>query len=48
MIENLLLCSQRTKKTLVLREIPEDGVKKFLSSKDALAPCDIAVFVHDR
>ncbi|KAJ8529485.1 hypothetical protein K7X08_036320 [Anisodus acutangulus] len=35
------------KKTLVLREIPEDGVKKLLSSKDALADCDIAVFVHD-
>ncbi|XP_009625701.1 mitochondrial Rho GTPase 1 [Nicotiana tomentosiformis] len=36
-----------TKKTLVLREIPEDGVKKLLSSKDALADCDIALFVHD-
>ncbi|KAH0994813.1 hypothetical protein GBA52_018677 [Prunus armeniaca] len=35
------------KKTLVLREIPEDGVSKLLSSKEALAACDIAVFVHD-
>ncbi|MBA0619334.1 hypothetical protein Godav_028523 [Gossypium davidsonii] len=35
------------KKTLVLREIPEDGVAKLLSSKDSLAVCDIAVFVHD-
>ncbi|XP_060169335.1 mitochondrial Rho GTPase 1-like [Lycium barbarum] len=36
------------KKSLVLREIPEDGVNKLLSSKDALADCDIAIFVHDR
>uniref|UniRef100_A0A5B7BEV4 Putative Mitochondrial Rho GTPase 1 n=1 Tax=Davidia involucrata TaxID=16924 RepID=A0A5B7BEV4_DAVIN len=37
-----------TKKTLVLREIPEDdGVRKLLSMKESLAPCDIAVFVHD-
>ncbi|KAK8633253.1 hypothetical protein V6N13_014101 [Hibiscus sabdariffa] len=35
------------KKTLVLREIPEDGVAKLLSSKESLAACDIAVFVHD-
>ncbi|XP_007030854.2 PREDICTED: mitochondrial Rho GTPase 1 [Theobroma cacao] len=35
------------KKTLVLREIPEDGVRKLLSTKDSLAACDIAVFVHD-
>ncbi|KAJ7973369.1 Mitochondrial Rho GTPase [Quillaja saponaria] len=35
------------KKTLVLREIPEDGVGKLLSNKESLAPCDIAVFVHD-
>ncbi|CAA3030895.1 mitochondrial Rho GTPase 1 [Olea europaea subsp. europaea] len=35
------------KKTLVLREIPEEGVKKILSSRDALAACDVAVFVHD-
>lgn len=30
-----------------MREIPEDGVSKLLSSKEALAACDIAVFVHD-
>ncbi|CAA2993949.1 mitochondrial Rho GTPase 1 [Olea europaea subsp. europaea] len=36
-----------TKKTLVLREIPEEGVKKLLSRKDALAECDVAIFVHD-
>ncbi|GER41413.1 mitochondrial Rho GTPase [Striga asiatica] len=36
------------RKTLVLREIPEDGVKELLSKKDALAACDVAVFVHDR
>ncbi|XP_022743063.1 mitochondrial Rho GTPase 1-like isoform X2 [Durio zibethinus] len=35
------------KKTLVLREIPEDGVAKLLASKESLATCDIAVFVHD-
>ncbi|KAI3747432.1 hypothetical protein L6452_09889 [Arctium lappa] len=36
-----------TKKTLILREIPEDSIGKFLIHKDALATCDIAVFVHD-
>ncbi|GKV08980.1 hypothetical protein SLEP1_g20546 [Rubroshorea leprosula] len=35
------------KKTLVLREIPEDGVRNLLSNKESLAACDIAVFVHD-
>ncbi|BFG43174.1 hypothetical protein CerSpe_294480 [Prunus speciosa] len=35
------------KKTLVLREIPEDEVKTFLSKKTFLAACDVAVFVHD-
>ncbi|XP_050223859.1 mitochondrial Rho GTPase 1-like [Mercurialis annua] len=35
------------KKTLILREIPENGVKKLLSDKESLASCDIAVFVHD-
>ncbi|XP_058083683.1 mitochondrial Rho GTPase 1-like isoform X3 [Magnolia sinica] len=35
------------KKTLVMREVPEDGVKKLLSSKESLAACDIAVFVYD-
>ncbi|CAI9102235.1 OLC1v1000474C1 [Oldenlandia corymbosa var. corymbosa] len=37
-----------TKKALVLREIPEDNAEKFLSSKDALAACDVAIFVYDR
>ncbi|XP_047958180.1 mitochondrial Rho GTPase 1-like isoform X2 [Salvia hispanica] len=35
------------KKTLVLREIHEEGVKELLAKKDALAACDVAVFVHD-
>ncbi|KAL3538088.1 hypothetical protein ACH5RR_001454, partial [Cinchona calisaya] len=35
------------RKTLILREIPEDDVQIFLSSRDALAACDVAVFVHD-
>ncbi|KAK6164679.1 hypothetical protein DH2020_001543 [Rehmannia glutinosa] len=35
------------KKTLILREIPEDGVKKLLSNKESLAACDVAVFVYD-
>ena len=36
------------KKTLVMREVPEDGVKALLSNKESLAACDIAIFVHDR
>ncbi|KAJ9682024.1 hypothetical protein PVL29_018085 [Vitis rotundifolia] len=36
-----------SKKTLVLREIPEDGVRKLLSKRDSLAACDIALFVYD-
>lgn len=39
---------QGTRKTLVLREIPEDGVKKLLSDKECLAACDVAVCVYDR
>ncbi|KAK1364780.1 Mitochondrial Rho GTPase [Heracleum sosnowskyi] len=35
------------KKTLIMREIPEDVVGQLLSNKDALAACDIAVFVYD-
>ncbi|KAJ8751953.1 hypothetical protein K2173_000699 [Erythroxylum novogranatense] len=35
------------KKTLVLKEISEGGIKKLLSSKESLAPCDVAVFVYD-
>ncbi|KAI3526753.1 hypothetical protein L1887_06015 [Cichorium endivia] len=36
-----------TKKTLILHEIQEDDVKEFLSTKESLANCDIAVFVYD-
>lgn len=43
-----LVTFQGTKKTLVLREIPEDGVQKLLTTKESLATCDVAVFVHDR
>lgn len=39
---------QGTKKTLILREIPEDRVKKFLANKESLAACDVAVVVYDR
>lgn len=39
---------QGSKKTLILQEIPEDGVKKLLSNKESLAACDVAVFVYDR
>ncbi|PWA79132.1 mitochondrial Rho GTPase [Artemisia annua] len=35
------------KKTLILHEIQEDNVKEFLSSKDSLAACDVAVFVYE-
>ncbi|KAJ9541075.1 hypothetical protein OSB04_027581 [Centaurea solstitialis] len=35
------------KKTLILREIPEDAIENLLIDQDALATCDIAVFVHD-
>ncbi|KAH9729885.1 mitochondrial Rho GTPase 2 [Citrus sinensis] len=34
------------KKTLILQEIPE-GVKKILSNKEALASCDVTIFVYD-
>jgi Ras family protein T1 len=36
-----------SKKTLILREIPEDRVKKFLTNKESLAACDVAVVVYD-
>ncbi|KAI7743263.1 hypothetical protein M8C21_017935 [Ambrosia artemisiifolia] len=36
-----------TKKTLILHEILEDDFKHFLSSKESLASCDVAVFVYD-
>lgn len=36
-----------TRKTLILREIPEGDVRSLLSDKESLAPCDVAVFVYD-
>lgn len=39
---------QGCKKTLILREIPEDRVKKFLANKESLAASDVAVVVYDR
>ncbi|KAK8467891.1 hypothetical protein PHAVU_007G171800 [Phaseolus vulgaris] len=36
-----------TRKILILREIPEDGLPEFLSNQDCLAACDVAVFVYD-
>ncbi|KAL6636691.1 hypothetical protein ACP70R_024263 [Stipagrostis hirtigluma subsp. patula] len=36
-----------TRKTLVLREIPEGEVRSILGDKESLAACDVAVFVYD-
>ncbi|KAJ0027754.1 hypothetical protein Pint_36210 [Pistacia integerrima] len=36
-----------TKKTLILQEIPEDGVKEVFSYKAYMATCDVALFVYD-
>ncbi|KAF9595258.1 hypothetical protein IFM89_038261 [Coptis chinensis] len=44
---NIVNHIEGTKKTLVLREIPVDGVGDLLSSKESLAACDVAIFVHD-
>ncbi|KAK9050430.1 hypothetical protein SSX86_030600, partial [Deinandra increscens subsp. villosa] len=44
---NIVSQPDGTEKTLILREIPEDSVEKLLSHQDALAACDVAVFVHD-
>ncbi|KAK9055780.1 hypothetical protein SSX86_026865 [Deinandra increscens subsp. villosa] len=38
---------QGIKKTLILHEIQERDVKEFLSSKDSLAACDVAIFLYD-
>ncbi|CAA0832098.1 Mitochondrial Rho GTPase 2 [Striga hermonthica] len=35
------------KKTLILREIPEDGAKRLLYNKECLAACDVAVFMYN-
>ncbi|CAH8299727.1 unnamed protein product [Eruca vesicaria subsp. sativa] len=44
---NMVDDSGNAKKTLVMREIPDDGAKELFSSKESLAACDIAVFVYD-
>ncbi|KAL6549349.1 hypothetical protein OROHE_008466 [Orobanche hederae] len=44
---NVVHQPEGTKKFMVLKEVPEDGINKLLSSKEALAACDLAVFVHD-
>ncbi|KAK4281160.1 hypothetical protein QN277_012685 [Acacia crassicarpa] len=36
-----------TRKTLILREIPEDEVKNILSNRDCLVASDVAAFVYD-
>ncbi|KAF7805122.1 mitochondrial Rho GTPase 1-like [Senna tora] len=45
---NVVNTSMQGRKYLVLREVPEDGVRKLLTNKESLAACDIAIFVHDR
>ncbi|EFJ25633.1 MIRO family protein [Selaginella moellendorffii] len=44
---NIVEQTRGTKKTLVLREIPEEQVANLMQTKDALAPCDVAAFVYD-
>ncbi|XP_010456750.1 PREDICTED: mitochondrial Rho GTPase 1-like [Camelina sativa] len=44
---NMVDESGGSKKTLIMREIPEDGVQGLFASKESLAACDIAVFVYD-
>ncbi|KAK1294991.1 Rac-like GTP-binding protein RAC2 [Acorus calamus] len=44
---NMVELSGGARKTLIMREIPEDGVSPLLANKDSLAACDIAVFVYD-
>nr|XP_027096847.1 mitochondrial Rho GTPase 1-like [Coffea arabica]XP_027115679.1 mitochondrial Rho GTPase 1-like [Coffea arabica] len=46
-VVNVVNQAAGTRKTLVLREIPEDEVKNLLSDKKSLAACDVAVFVYD-
>uniref|UniRef100_A0A0D9W0J8 Mitochondrial Rho GTPase n=1 Tax=Leersia perrieri TaxID=77586 RepID=A0A0D9W0J8_9ORYZ len=36
-----------SRKTLILREIPEEDVRSLLTDRESLAPCDVAVFVYD-
>ncbi|XP_027366747.1 mitochondrial Rho GTPase 2 isoform X2 [Abrus precatorius] len=44
---NVVELKRGTRKILILREIPEDGLLEFLSNQDFLAACDVAVFVYD-
>ncbi|MED6210465.1 hypothetical protein PIB30_064371 [Stylosanthes scabra] len=44
---NVVELIRGTRKTLILHEIPEDGVSNFLSNQNCLAACDVAVFVYD-
>ncbi|CAN1271069.1 Mitochondrial Rho GTPase 2 [Linum perenne] len=46
-VDQLGFSLQGNKKTLILREIPADGLKSLLSNKECLAACDVAVFVYD-
>ncbi|KAJ0027865.1 hypothetical protein Pint_36361 [Pistacia integerrima] len=45
-VTNLMMMVQGTKKTLILQEMPEDGVK-VLSYKEYMATCDVALFIYD-
>ncbi|PWZ54782.1 Mitochondrial Rho GTPase 1 [Zea mays] len=44
---DFFLVESGTRKTLILREIPEGDVRSLLSDRESLAPCDVAVFVYD-
>ncbi|KAF5182960.1 Mitochondrial rho gtpase [Thalictrum thalictroides] len=44
---NVVVKTDGIKKTLILREIPEDKVQLLMSNKESLAACDVAIFVHD-
>lgn len=46
-VVNVVNLAAGTRKTLVLREVPEDEVNNLLSDKKSLAACDVAVFVYD-
>ncbi|KQK12537.1 mitochondrial Rho GTPase 1 [Brachypodium distachyon] len=44
---NTVELSDGSRKTLILREIPEGDVRSLLTNKESLAPCDVALFVYD-
>ncbi|CAN1247018.1 Mitochondrial Rho GTPase 2, partial [Linum grandiflorum] len=46
-VDQLGFLLQGNNMTLILREIPADGLKSLLSNKKCLAACDVAVFVYD-